>query len=264
MPKAAISQLVCAERFEDGKIAVRTIGQFDTGIHFHAQAQLSTPEKGMIYLYSEYGNYCVPANHYVYVAPNIPHNLISRSQNLTLKSIFLDLPDEPEHSAVRIFSPSTLLDHFLDFGIRHWNGGQDAELKAACIAALKKMLPHALTNPVRLHTNAPKSERLLKAIEFISGALGENLTVAAIAKEAAMPERTLFRLFKEETGMTLFQFIKLSRMQKAIELMDDSSLTISEIVYAVGYESVATFSNVFKQLLGIGPQKYRQQVADRK
>ncbi|MDB5136043.1 MAG: hypothetical protein JWP37_2646, partial [Mucilaginibacter sp.] len=79
-----------------------------------------------------------------------------------------------------------------------------------------------------------------------------------ISKAANIPERTLSRLFKQETGMTIFQFIKTSRMQKALELMEDPAMNISEIVYHIGYESTATFSNLFKQLVGISPQKYRQ------
>ena len=63
---------------------------------------------------------------------------------------------------------------------------------------------------------------------------------------------------KQETGMTIFQFIKTSRMQKALELMEDPSMNISEIVYHIGYESTSTFSNLFKQLVGISPQKYRR------
>ncbi|MDB5133630.1 MAG: hypothetical protein JWP37_233 [Mucilaginibacter sp.] len=54
--------------------------------------------------------------------------------------------------------------------------------------------------------------------------------------------------------MTLFQFIKTCRMQKALELMEASPMNISEIVYHIGYESTATFSNLFKQLVGISPQ----------
>jgi AraC-like DNA-binding protein len=84
------------------------------------------------------------------------------------------------------------------------------------------------------------------------------LTVPSISKAANIPERTLSRLFKQETGMTIFQFIKTGRMQKALELMEDPSMNISEIVYYIGYESTATFSNLFKQLVGISPQKYRQ------
>lgn len=261
MPKTPISQLGCVEKIEDGTIEIRYFGQFNTKIHHHEQTQLISPEKGTVYLYSECGNYCIPSNHYVYVAPNVKHRLISRSQNLKLKTIYLNLSHELDGNDgllnIQVFSPSLLLDNLLDFGIRHLNSRENTDLKAPCLASLKMMLPFLLTNPIQLYTQAPKSEKLLYAIEFIIDSLGENLTITSISEKANMSERSLFRLFKKETGMTLFQFIKLSRMQRAIELMEDPTLSISEIVYQIGYESIATFSNIFKQLVGMSPQKYR-------
>lgn len=47
-------------------------------------------------------------------------------------------------------------------------------------------------------------------------------------------------------------------MQLALELLEDQSLHISEIVYKIGYDSIPTFSNLFKELIGISPQRYRQ------
>ena len=88
--------------------------------------------------------------------------------------------------------------------------------------------------------------------------LNENLTISSLSSFSQIPERTLSRLFKKEMGMTIFQFIKLRRMQMALELMEDKALNINEIVYRIGYESTSTFSNLFKALIGTSPQKYRQ------
>jgi AraC-like DNA-binding protein len=263
MPKVKIPQLPLRDGFEDGGIEIRSYGQFNTKIHCHEKTQLIAAEKGTLYLYSEQGSYCIPAHYYAYIAARLDHKFISRSERVEIRTIFLKLPQELTCNGktldIAIFPPSSLLDNYLDFGEQHWPGRQNPDLKAASLRALKKMLPFLLTKPIYLFTHPPKSEALLKAVEFITGALGENLTVLSISKVANIPERTLSRLFKQETGMTLFQFIKTSRMQKALELMEDPSMNISEIVYHIGYESTATFSNLFKQLVGISPQKYRQQ-----
>ena len=262
MPKVRIPQLPLRDGFEDGDIEIRSYGQFNTKIHCHEKTQLIAAKKGTLYLYSEQGSYCIPAHYYAYIAARLDHKFISRSQRVEIKTIFLELPQELTHNGktidIAIFPPSALLDNYLDFGEQHWPGHQNPDLKAASVQALKKMLPFLLTKPIYLFTHPPQSEALLKAVEFITGALGENLTVPSISQAANIPERTLSRLFKQETGMTLFQFIKTSRMQKALELMEDPSMNISEIVYNIGYESTATFSNLFKQLIGISPQKYRQ------
>lgn len=120
------------------------------------------------------------------------------------------------------------------------------------------MLAHILISPLKLHAQPPKSESLLKVVEYITQSISEQITIASLSQHVNIPERTLSRQFKKETDITIFQFIKLSLMQLALELLEDQSLHISEIVYKIGYDSIPTFSNLFKELIGISPQRYRQ------
>lgn len=262
MPKAPITILPCTENIDDGAIEIRYFGQFNTEIHQHEHAQLISPEMSMVYLYSEKGSFCIPARHYAYVDPHVKHKLVSISPNLKLKTIFLDLNKEQHNithwSNIAIFSPCTLLDHFLDFGLQHWQDQNNLKLRKLGLLSLKNMLPHLLSNPLKLHQHPPTSESLLKVVAYIVNNIAEHITITALSQHSNIPERTLSRQFKYETGITIFQFIKLSRMQMALELLENESLQISEIVYMVGYDSIPTFSNLFKELMGISPQKYRQ------
>lgn len=268
MPKAPISILACMEQTKDGDIEIRSYGQFNTEIHYHETAQLISPEMGTVYLYSENGSFCIPAGHYAYIPRHVQHKLVSRSRNLRLKTIFLDIDEKnsdiPDRKTTAIFPPSSLLDNLLDFGQRHWLSDTNHELKETGLLSLKKMLPYILRSPLKLCTRPPQSESLIKVSEYITNSLNENITVSSISSFINIPERTLSRLFKKETGMTIFQFIKLSRMQMALELMEDAELNINEIVYRVGYESSSTFSTLFKKLVGTSPQKYRQEFLKRK
>lgn len=263
MPKAPISTLPCMKQTKDGDIEIRSYGQFNTEIHYHEKTQLISPEMGTVYLYSENGSFCIPAGHYAYIPSHVHHKLVSRSHNLRLKTIFLDINEKnsaiPDWGTTSVFPPSSLLDNLLDFGQQHGFSDTNYELKEIGVLSLKKMLPYILKTPLKLSTRPPQSEPLLKVSEYITNSLNENITVASISSFINIPERTLFRLFKKETGMTIFQFIKLSRMQMALELLEDAELNISEIVYRVGYESPSTFSTLFKELIGTSPQKYRQE-----
>lgn len=262
MPKAQISTLPCIENIKDGEIEIRFFGQFNTEIHFHEKAQLVSPEMGTVYLYSQKGSFCIPSGHYAYISSCIEHKLVSRSHNLRLKTIFLDLEQNESFTsdwgAVAIFSPSSLLDNLLIFGQQYWSDGKNYGLKDSGLLSLKKMLPYIFKTPLKLYTQPPQSEALLRVAEYINSSLSENLTISSLSNFSQIPERTLSRLFKKETGMTIFQFIKLRRIQMALELMEDNALNINEIVYRVGYESASTFSNLFKELIGTSPQKYRQ------
>lgn len=260
MPKKNISKLSCEEMLNNGSIEIRSYGQFNTQMHQHDKAQLISPEKGTAYLYSSHGSFCIPAHYYAYIASNTEHKLISRSPDLKLRTVFIDLSKEVQHTYniknISVFYPSSLLDYYLEFGEAHWN---DENLRDICLPALIAMLPHLLKNPLKLNTHPPESELLLKLTTYIQHSLSEKLTVSLLAQKFNISERSLSRCFKQETGITLFQYIKLSRMQRAIELLENKTLNISEVVYEVGYESISTFSTLFKDLMGTSPQKYRQQ-----
>jgi len=262
MPRIQISTLPCMEAVADGEMELKSFGQFNTKIHYHEKAQLLSPEMGVVYLYSEKGNFCLPAGHYAYISSGVNHKLVSRSQNLKLKTVFLDMSANQSkafcRNGIAIFQPSSLLDNLLIFGKQHWFKKGNDDLRTSGLLYLKMVLPHILKTPLKLSIQPPQSELLLGVVEYIVSSLDEHIKISSIADFINISERTLFRLFKKETGMTIFQFIKLSRMQMALELLEDEELNINEIVYRVGYDSASTFSNLFKELLGTSPQKYRQ------
>ena len=58
--------------------------------------------------------------------------------------------------------------------------------------------------------------------------------------------------------MSTRDFIKNIRMQQASELLKEKKLTISEVAYAVGYNSLSHFSSSFKDTYGVTPTEYMQ------
>ncbi|MEC0111196.1 response regulator [Paenibacillus taichungensis] len=65
-------------------------------------------------------------------------------------------------------------------------------------------------------------------------------------------------LFKKVTGMTFSQYITDLRMKKAVELLQNSNLTIAEVCKCVGYSDYFYFNKVFKRNMGCTPSKYRK------
>jgi len=68
----------------------------------------------------------------------------------------------------------------------------------------------------------------------------------------------LRHLFKQETGLTPVQYLKLARLHKAEVLLRTSFLTIKEICNQVGMTSSGNFVREFRKLYGISPTAYRQ------
>jgi transcriptional regulator GlxA family with amidase domain len=89
--------------------------------------------------------------------------------------------------------------------------------------------------------------------------LGE-MDLAAAASLACM-ERTAFsRFFRSATGITFVAFRRLVRVQKAMEMISSSDVSVTEIASAVGFAGVASFERAFKCLVGITPSGYRRRL----
>jgi AraC-like DNA-binding protein len=103
----------------------------------------------------------------------------------------------------------------------------------------------------------------IKAIYGIKNQLqlhsSEPPNIAALAREAAMSEPKLRKLFKQTFGKGVFEYYQSFRMQKAAEMLKEKRLTVSEVGYQLGFTNLSHFSKVFEEHLGIKPKRYSMQ-----
>ena len=85
-----------------------------------------------------------------------------------------------------------------------------------------------------------------------------DLSVEMICDTLGKSRSYLSRMFKENTGMNLLDFLHTTRLTHAKKLLNDTDLGISEIAAKVGYYSGWTLARVFKRYEGITPTAYRK------
>jgi transcriptional regulator GlxA family with amidase domain len=90
-----------------------------------------------------------------------------------------------------------------------------------------------------------------------------DLTLADIAKRAAMSVRTLNRRFQAETGQTPMQWLTGVRIRHAQQLLESTAHGVEKIGRDVGFSSPANFREQFRRLTGVAPQNYRNTFRDR-
>ena len=99
--------------------------------------------------------------------------------------------------------------------------------------------------------------------EYVRGHLGdEDLNVDKLAEEACVSVSSLFKKMKATIGISPNEFILISRLKKAVELLKDEKLSIEQVSIMVGFRSHAYFSTCFKKQFGISPKKYRESLND--
>jgi AraC-like DNA-binding protein len=96
-----------------------------------------------------------------------------------------------------------------------------------------------------------------KARKFIEGHSAEELSLSKVAKAASISRNHLSERFKQVIGINFVEYVARTRFEKARELLANGDLRISEIAFAVGFQSLSQFNRVFKRLSGKSPSAYR-------
>jgi transcriptional regulator GlxA family with amidase domain len=93
---------------------------------------------------------------------------------------------------------------------------------------------------------------------WLTHRLSETYNLGALADEFHVTSRTVLRRYRQETGMTPLQWLQKARIEKAKHLLELSAMPVAEVVTAVGYQDLATFSRLFARETGQTPGHYRR------
>lgn len=94
--------------------------------------------------------------------------------------------------------------------------------------------------------------------EYIAENLNENLTVGALAEIVNMSSSHFSRVFKQQTGFSPYDYILISRLNRAKYLLQVTDMTVSSIAYEIGFNSESNFIYFFTENEGISPGKFRK------
>ena len=111
-----------------------------------------------------------------------------------------------------------------------------------------------ITLPVKV------SNRIVDAaIQFINNHYHHSIGLQETCDHLSVSESHLCRLFKECTGINFLYSLNAYRINKAIEMMKDHSITIQQISAGNGFPSSGYFAKIFKKYTGVLPSQYRDQ-----
>jgi AraC-like DNA-binding protein len=88
------------------------------------------------------------------------------------------------------------------------------------------------------------------------------LNVEALAHGVHMSAGHLSREFKKAYGESPYSYLMTRRIERAMRLLRLGELSVTDVCFEVGCQSLGTFSTRFTELVGVPPSVYRQQAAD--
>src|SRR5689334_3377803 len=96
-----------------------------------------------------------------------------------------------------------------------------------------------------------------KARHFIEQNSLDLISLSTVARAVHINPTHLSEKFKKVTGMKFVDYVARIRFERACRLLDEPNVRVSEIAFAVGFQSLSQFNRVFKRLSGISPRAYR-------
>jgi AraC-like DNA-binding protein len=100
--------------------------------------------------------------------------------------------------------------------------------------------------------------RIVRAKLFIDDHYADNIDLDNIADEAFFSKFHFIRLFKKTYAKTPHQYLTFVRIEKS-KLLLDAGMTVAEVCYAVGFDSISSFTGLFKRSVGMPPSAYQHE-----
>ncbi len=139
------------------------------------------------------------------------------------------------------------------------------ELKLSNILSHREELRNKFNLDITLQpkeiTVTSVDERFLnQAIEIVEKhMMNTDFNVEMLVKEMGYSRTNLYKKFKEITGLSSSEFIRNIRLKRAVQLFEQSDLSVKEIMYMTGFNTSSYFAKCFKKQFGVKPSEYVRQ-----
>ena len=114
---------------------------------------------------------------------------------------------------------------------------------------------------VRLHSDGeferlPDHSRMREVIRYVEERFREPLSTASVSREFGYDKAYFCRRFKEATGLTLTNYVRILRLENARRLLKEPGMTVAAVAAANGFPDQNYFSRCFKAHYGKSPTAY--------
>lgn len=127
-----------------------------------------------------------------------------------------------------------------------------------CVEALWPVLERLCA---LVREQGPYQELMLRAIYYIKLHFAEDLSLVDVANYANMNPSYLSRVFQQEMGVSLREYITGVRLEAAKGLLAQKDLRVTNVAERVGIHDVKYFNRLFKKATGMTPGEYRESLS---
>lgn len=237
-------------------------------LHQHDFHQIVLPQSGSMEIEVDGRGGKVDASQGVVISAGARHAFLANTCN---RFLVLDVATdcgEAQKSAVaslgplgdkRFFALRPDVRHLLDYAS---SNGSRLIGSLTMVESWSRLLLGTLLQP-EVARDDPGQFILARALAYIEQHLSSALTVPDIARNAGTSERRLYVLFGQHLDTTPFSHIANLRLNLAIDLLRQTSLSIIEIAHRAGYADQSALTHALKKARHLTPAVVRKHLRDR-
>jgi AraC-like DNA-binding protein len=253
------SECQLADRDVDRPVLVLGIDYpdgYEAAPHRHRRAQFLYGSSGVVLVSTTEGSWMMPPERGLWIPPGTEHSVRMLGQ-VAMCSVYIDEAAFPApFDRCEVVGVSGLLRSILiaapAIAAQYDEAGRDGALVNLLLHELRGLSPLPLSLPL------PRHPRLAgKCRRFIENPSPHD-TIDTWSDDVGMSRRTFTRLFKQETGCTFVEWRQKACLMSALPQLAEGH-SVTSIALALGYENPASFTAMFKRLLGAAPTEYRTQ-----
>jgi len=193
---------------------------------------------------------------------------------------FLFLPEHINQALVDCLSISSLLSNrILRFGVpvdtpiadrvfhdsdgtvRHIIKNMEREYmecRKGYMEMLRCYLTQVLVHAVRASETSYSHDAVTKVMEYLKQHYTEALSLDTLSRLVDYTPQYLSSMFSTEVGMSIQTFLQRIRVEEACKLLVNTTLSVTDVAVAVGYQDTRYFSKVFRRHQNVSPREYRK------
>jgi AraC-like DNA-binding protein len=228
-------------------------------VQSHARGHLVYAASGVLAVHTERGTSVVPANRVAWTPAGFTHH--HRAHGGTDMRIVFLAPSLarliPDHPAVFLTSDLAREVLLALTGPRNYDEAAPPYSHSAR-ARLHRVLVDELreAHEQPLHLPEPRDDRLQAIARVLHETPADNATLADLGKAIGSSSRTLSRLFRDELGMTFYEWRTQLRVYRALVLLAEGHDT-THTAHACGWANPSSFISAFTHIVGTTPGRYR-------
>ncbi len=143
-------------------------------------------------------------------------------------------------------------------------GDEELEVIAHLYSLWRQIVKNVSVWENKKDTDDDALMRVKTMIGFIQSSFDERVSLRDICESGSMGKNKCTALFKKYTNMSPVDYLRNYRVEKSMELLKHTDMTITEIAYAIGFTGASYYAETFRKYVSCSPMQFRENYREEK